>query len=485
MTTGPLLLGIDLGTQSAKVAVHTADGRVVAEGRRALRPTASPRPGVVEHPDDDLGDALAEACRAALADLDARGGRREDLVAAGLCGIRSTRALLRADGALAAPLISWMDERCSRPHDPAQAPPGTAVVTASSGYLTHLLTGRFADSAAAYPGQWPLDLERRAWHADDAVVAAAGLRRDQLVELVDAGTVLGRVTGAAAARCGLPADLPVVATGNDKAVEALGCGLTTPGDALLSLGTYVAAMVVGDAPLDAGDPDVAAGAAWTNLAAVPGRYLHESRGVRRGMWTVSWLRDLVGPALLPGAGPEELEHALGEAAARVPVGAGGLLTVTDWLPRPDEPHRRGAFVGLDGRHGAAHLYRSLLEGTALTMADHLAGLLRATDREVAALVVSGGGARSSVMRRAVAASTGLPVRAVADAGSPAARGAAVCAAVGVGVHGSFDDAVAAMVHPGALERPDPADVAAYADLAHDHADLRTALDAVLRRRRSP
>ncbi len=476
--TGPLLVGVDVGSQSAKVAVHTADGRVVSSGRRALRASLTPRPGVVEHPDDDLVDALAAACRDAVDALGAAGGSTDDLAGLGLCGIRSTRALLRADGSLAAPVISWMDERSSRPHDPATAPAGTATVTASSGHLTRWLTGRDADSVAAYPGSWPVDLVRWDWVTDDATLAAYGLRRDQLVELVAPGAVLGGVTAEAARATGLPAGLPVVATANDKAVEALGCGLTGRDEALVSLGTYVAPMLLGDGPLDPRQQEAAG--AWTNLACVPGRYLLEGGGVRRGMWTVSWLRDLVGPGLLPGAGPEELEDALNRGAAAVPAGADGLLAVLDWLAPPHEPWRRGALVGLDARHGAAHLYRAVLEGLALTVGGHLRTLADGLDRDLRRVLLSGGGARSPLMRQVVADVTGLPVRAAIDAGSPAALGAAVCAAVGTGVHPGFDEAVAAMVTPGETVRPDPTATRAYEDVARAHAHLRAALAPVLR-----
>lgn len=481
MPPGALLVGADLGSQSAKVVVHTAGGRVVASGRRALRTPLTPRPGVVEHPEDDLVDALAAACRGAVAALEAAGGSTGQLVGLGLCGIRFTRALLRADGSLAAPVISWMDERASRPHDPASVPADVAVVTASSGHLTRWLTGLSADSAAAYLGPWPVDLERWDWR--DEELAAYGLRRDQLVDLVPPGAVLGGVTAAAARTTGLPEGLPVVATANDKAVEALGCGLTGPTDAVVSLGTYVAPMLLGDAPLDPATAGTAG--AWTNLAAVPGRYLHEGGGVRRGMWTVTWLRDLVGPGLpgvSAGAPVEDLEHALNAAAAHVPVGSDGLLAVLDWLAPADEPWRRGAFVGLDVRHGAAHLYRAVLEGLALAVDGHLRALTDGLGRDVRQVLLSGGGARSPLMRQVVADVTGLPVRAAVDDGSPAALGAAICAAVGTGVHPGFDDAVAAMVRPGATVLPDAAASRAYADLARVHADLRAALAPVLRAR---
>ena len=57
--TGPYLVGIDCGTQSAKVVVYDAAGNAVARGRQALRPMSRPSHGVAVHPDDDLWDAIA------------------------------------------------------------------------------------------------------------------------------------------------------------------------------------------------------------------------------------------------------------------------------------------------------------------------------------------------------------------------------------------------------------------------------------------
>ena len=57
--------------------------------------------------------------------------------------------------------------------------------------------------------------------------------------------MLGEVTPAAAAATGLPAGLPVCATANDKAVEALGSGLNEAGDRAALAGHLHRAMTVG------------------------------------------------------------------------------------------------------------------------------------------------------------------------------------------------------------------------------------------------
>ena len=212
-------------------------------------------------------------------------GDPADIAAVGLCTIRFCRALLAADGSLAEPVLSWMDERVSRPYEPGN--PLTRYVTTSSGYITHRLTGQFVDAAANYQGVWPIDQDTATWSTDPAAYASTGMGRDMLFDLVPPGGLLGEVTSAAAEATGIPAGLPVYATANDKAVEALGSGLEEDGTVLLSLGTYIAAMTIGSSSRSADD------SYWANFAAQPGKYLYESTGIRRGMWTVSWYRTVL------------------------------------------------------------------------------------------------------------------------------------------------------------------------------------------------
>src|SRR5215469_15901477 len=307
------LLAIDNGSQSTKVTIFDLRGRVIASARRRLRPYDISVPGHAIHPDDDIWDSIREACREAMAQFS---GNPADIVAVGLCTIRFCRALLAADGSLAEPVLSWMDERVSRPYEPSN--PLVRYVTTSSGYVTHRLTGQFVDAAANYQGVWPIDQDAAIWSSDPAAYAATGLARDMLFDLVPPGGRLGEVLPGAAEATGIPAGLPVYATANDKAVEALGSGLEEDRTVLLSLGTYIAAMTIGSSSRSADD------SYWANFAARPGRYLYESTGIRRGMWMVSWYR-----TVLEGS-PGEQAH-LDAEASRLAPGSNGLLTVPDWL----------------------------------------------------------------------------------------------------------------------------------------------------------
>ncbi len=281
---GPYLIGVDGGTQSSKVVVYDAEGAVVAEGRQALRPMSRPRHGVATHPDDDLWTSIAAASRRAL---EAFPGDPGEIVGLGLCTIRCCKAFLRADGSLVEPVISWMDDRAYRAYVPDD--PAVAYATTSSGYLTHRLTGERRDTAANnILLQWPIDTDTWQWSDDQVLYEALGVERTMLFELQMPGAVAGHVTPEAAVATGIPAGLPVVATANDKAVEALGAGSLGEATALISLGTYIAAMVHGT------ENHPAPTHFWTNFGCIPHRYLYESHGVRRGMWTLTWFLDLLG-----------------------------------------------------------------------------------------------------------------------------------------------------------------------------------------------
>jgi sugar (pentulose or hexulose) kinase len=466
----PYLLAIDNGSQSTKVTIFDTRGRALAQARRRLKPYDTSVPGHAVHPGDDIWDSIRAACREVMAQFSAHPG---DIAAVGLCTIRFCRALLAADGSLTEPVLSWMDERVHRPYEPTN--PLTRYVTTSSGYITHRLTGQFVDAAANYQGVWPIDQDTATWSGDPAAYAGTGMPRDVLFDLVPPGGLLGEVTRAAAEATGIPAGLPVYATANDKAVEALGCGLEEDGTVLLSLGTYIAAMTIGSSSRSADD------SYWANFAAQPGKYLYESTGIRRGMWMVSWYRTVLEGSHReePPVGPSRLEDALNAEASALAPGSNGLLTVPDWLAPGHAVWRRGALLGFDGSQGRAHIYRSILEGIALTMANNTAAMERALGRRMSPVLVSGGGSSSDLMMQIVADAFDRPARrtTVNDA---AGVGAAICAAVGHGIFPDWAAATAAMVTAGDEFAPDARAASAYQLINQVYAGLTSFTDPLFR-----
>jgi sugar (pentulose or hexulose) kinase len=487
VTDKPLVVGVDCGTQSAKVVVFDALGNVVAKGSQLLLAMDRPQHGVVVHPDDDLWDAIASASREAMANLVAAHGDAAlaNIVGVGICPIRCNKAFLRADGSLAEPVISWMDDRAYQPYVPID--PTVTYATTSSGYIAHRFTGEFKDTAAnCIDMQWPIDSDTWQWSTNDAVHERFAVPRSMLLTLQMPGDIIGPLTSEASAATGIPAGVPVVATANDKAVEMLGAGPLGPKTALVSLGTYIAAMVPGTvnhkAPANF----------WTNFASIPHRYLYESNGVRRGMWTLTWFLDLLGPEFAERADSLGLsrEEYLERETSQVPAGADGLMTVLDWLAPTDKPFRKGMMLGFDARHTRGHIYRSILEAIALTMKTHVDAMCTELSLALDEIVISGGGSLSPLFMQIFAdvfgipASRNIPIDPASGEvrGGGASLGAAICAASAAGLYPDIETAATHMTSGRESFAPDLANTALYQRFnASIYQDVRTHTDALLER----
>ena len=190
------------------------------------------------------------------------------------------------------------------------------------------------------------------------------------------------------------------------------------------------------------------------------------------MWMVSWYR-----TVLDGSPGDEAD--LDAEASRLAPGSNGLLTVPDWLAPGHATWRRGALLGFDGSQGRAHIYRSILEGIALTMANNTAAMEQALGRRLSPLLVSGGGSGSDLMMQILADVFDRPTRrtTVHDA---AGLGAAICAAVGHGLYPGWDEATAAMVTAGDEFAPDPSAARAYEKINKVYATVTTFTDPLVR-----
>ncbi|MED4225165.1 FGGY-family carbohydrate kinase [Neobacillus cucumis] len=429
------VMGIDNGSQSTKVAIYDLEGNEVAFGFYSLKETLSPQPGVVIHPDDDLWDSVYGAIKNCLANFT---GNPKEIAGVGLCTIRCCRVLLKEDGHLAYPVISWMDSRLNKPY--VHTDDQVKYVTTTSGYLGFRLTGEFKDTASNYEVHWPLDLETLDWSQDDEVFKANGLKREMVFDLVKPGEKLGSLKQELALAYGLNQDIPVVATANDKAVEALGSGIKDEGTIMISLGTFISSMLLRNKYKEN------AINFFPTLACIPFKYVYESNGIRRGMWTVSWFKKLIGAELVTEAGKQGVseEEYLNSKAQDVPVGSDGLITILDWLSTPSIPYRKGVMIGFDQRHTKYHIYRSILEAIAFNIKNNIDDMLDEIDVRLNDVVVIGGGSKSDVIMQIIADLFGLPVHR-REGSSSACLGAAICVCQHLSIYKDFYEATSKMV----------------------------------------
>lgn len=450
------LLGVDIGTYSSKGVLLSSEGELVAEAT-VEHDLLIPQIGYAEHDAEQTwwGDFI-HICRTILSSTPdgspAPGGiAATDIAAVGVSGIapcvlpvdRDGRPLRNAilygvdtrataeidtlnndlgidwirghagtdlDSQSAGPKILWL-----RNHEPDVWKKTHTFMTAST-YLAYRLTG--ACSVDHYTAAFysPLyDLATLGWNER----AIGAVCPDKLLPKPAWATdVIGTVQAEASEATGLAAGTPVVTGTADAAAEAVGAGVTRPGDTMLMIGSSVF-IISWTSALRSG------GLFWSAPALEPGPY-----AVAAGMATAGsltrWFRDEL------GAGTADYQRLM-EDAARIAPGAEGLLALPyfsgERTPISD-PHARGVIVGLTLSHTRAHIYRALLESVAYGVRHNLETLAE-SNVPTAALTAIGGGTKNPVWMQIFSDVLGREITVRHTAG--ASFGDAILAAVGAGI----------------------------------------------------
>jgi len=185
---------------------------------------------------------------------------------------------------------------------------------------------------------------------------------------------------------------------------------------------------------------------------------------------VNWFKNEFGhpeqqEATKQGVEPEELFDKLVE---HVPPGAMGLMLQPYWSPglKMPGPEAKGAVIGFGDIHTRAHLYRSILEGLAYALREGKERIEQRSGTQITSLRVSGGGSQSRIALQLTADIFGLPT-AKPHLYETSGLGAAIDAAVGLGLHPDFKTAVKDMTHVGEVFEPNQENHALYDALYYD------------------
>ncbi|HSV19341.1 MAG TPA: xylulokinase [Casimicrobiaceae bacterium] len=409
-----MFLGIDLGTSSVKALMVDEQGAVTHEAAAPLE-VARPHPQWCEQQPHDWWTATVVAVRALPA------AARSAVRGIGLAGQMHGAVLLDAHDAILRPAILWNDGRsaaaCSifeqraprsraisgnlampgftapkliwvADHEPATFA-RIARVLLPKDWLRLVLTGEHASEPSDAAGTLWLDLESRRWSTE--LVAASGLTLDAMPHLVASNAISGRLARDAAEALGLAAGTPVAGGGSDNACGAAGVGIADEGDALLSLGTSGVIFVADDVPR----PD-------------PANAIHAFCHCLDARWhrmavMLACTSTLALAARITGLGDET---ALVAEAERASPRRSQRLVMLPYLDGERTPHNDatacGVLFGLDSASTRADVARAALEGVAFALADGL-GALEVSGPRIGALAVIGGGARSPVWGRIIAA----------------------------------------------------------------------------------
>jgi len=145
----------------------------------------------------------------------------------------------------------------------------------------------------------------------------------------------------------------------------------------------------------------------------------------------------------------------------------GLMLQPYWTPgiKVPGPEAKGAIIGFGDVHTRAHVYRAILEGLAYALREGKERIEKRSGVAITELRVSGGGSQSDAAMQLTADIFGLP-SARPHLYETSGLGAAIDAAVGLGLYPDFRAAIKAMTRVGKVFYPIAANQKMYEQLYH-------------------
>jgi xylulokinase len=499
--TEPVILAVDLGTSSLKVALITIYGRVLGWDSQPLALHLTPDGGAEQSPEEWWQAFLTTAQRLLARDL-----VPSRSVKAICCSTQGEGTIpVDEDGKALMNCILWMDMRGApylrqwargainlfgvdlfklvrwirltggMPSLTGKDPAGHMLLIRERfpdvyarthkflnvlDYMNQRLTGRFVATFDSILTSWVTD-NRDPDHIcyNARLVRNSGIEATKFPEIVPCTTTLGGLKAEAAAALGLSPGVQVVAGSIDNTAAGIGAGAVADFAPHLYLGTssWIAAHV----PFKKTDP-------VSSLAsvpcAVPHRYLLTALQATAG-GNLTFLRDNIlyhQDELLQEAAVPDIFKVLDQMAERIPAGSNGVL-YTPWIwgerAPVDERTLRAGVYNLSLHNTRADVIRAIFEGVAFNTRWLFGPVEKFIGRKVESINLAGGGGNSDVWCQILADVLNVAVRQVRDPIQTNARGAAFIAAAGLGEIG-FDD-VPALVEFKHTYMPNPRNRALY------------------------
>ena len=484
------LLGIDIGTSGTKTILCDSEGAVVSS-KTVEYPLETPHPGWTQQNPADWWNATVETIKAVVekSKVDVK-----EIAAIGLSGQMHGMVALDEQNNVIRPAILWNDQRtekqCAKivelaggeeallaltnnkmltgytggkilwmkenePENYAK----TKIILNPKDYIRFLLTGVLATEVSDASGTGLFNVKERRFSTE--LLEKLGISRSLFPETVyESSDVAGTVTKKVAEMTGLYEGLPVMAGGGDAVIQTTGSGLVRQGVLGVVIGTSgVVAMGLDGYKVNRG------GALQVFCNNAPD--LWHSMGVTLSAGgSFRWYKDTL-------CGDEDAEAKrtgknvyaiLDDEAEKAKPGCGGLLFLP-YLSGERCPHAdvsaRGVFFGLGLEHTKGDMTRSVMEGVTYSLRD-VYERIKEMDETIVTdkIIVSGGGATSTLWRQIVADVFDLPVVTVSGASEGGAYGAVLVAGVGAGVWKDLNDA-AKVLKEETRTLPDPETTAVY------------------------
>jgi xylulokinase len=490
------VIGCDMGSQSLKGLLLSAEGRVAASASSSYQ-LSFPHPGWAEQNPRDWMKALEIVVTSLLA---SSGVRASEVKALGIASQVDGLVAVDRNGEALRPAIIWMDRRAEaqcealakriprerifritglnldsshvankilwlRDEEPASFRAMSGALLPGV-YLVQKLTGERVIDHSNASSTMLYDVTDRIWSKE--MLAAADLDDQLLGRISPALAIAGSLRPEAARRLGLAPGTKVVTGCGDEHAACLSAGLVAPGPICDVAGTAepvctaTAGLVLDET-----------GLVETHAHADPRWYLLENPGFVSG-GSIRWFADVFGV--------RDYEEMFNEAGL-VPSGSEGLVflpCMSGAMTPVWNGKARGVFYGLTMKHGRGHLARAVIEGCTYALRD-ISDRFRALGLGSDEIRVTGGGARSALWCQIKADVTGRVIRTVREPESTAA-GAAMLAGVAEGVYYSLDEAASQLVTFAGCYEPRPEAQAIYEESYAAYREVYAALDPIFTHR---
>jgi xylulokinase len=376
-------VGLDSGTQGTKAIVIDFSGRVLGKGYARHAFVGGIKPGESEQDPGTWIFALETALAAALAEAQID---RKNVVCLGVSGQQHGFVPLGKEGRPLRPAKLWndtstvvetnflIDELGGKKDYIAKLGINLAVgYTASKilwlkrhepdrfsrlctillphNYINYYLTGKIHMEYGDASGTGLMDIRNLCWH-DEALSAIDIELQGKFPSLSPPSEPVGTMKKEIAQRFGLD-DVLVSSGSGDNMMGAIGSGNVIPGICTISLGTSGTVYSYFEAPFVDPEGEIAA-------------FCDSTGGWLPLLCTMNVTNTTEHFKSLFSLSNQELEN----LSSRIPAGADGLLFLPflDGERIPALPQARGVFYGLNrDNFTAAHLGRSILEGTILNL----------------------------------------------------------------------------------------------------------------------
>lgn len=437
----PLALGIDLGTGSTKAIVLGAGGTEAGVASAPVR-ISNPHPGWAETSPEEWWASVKAAVAEAVA------GQGDRVGAIGLSGQMHGVVLARPDGAAVRPALLWLDRRAEaslaayrdlpselsrclgNPFVPGMAGPilhwlaqnepaslnGAAFALQAKDWLRLRLVGQAGSEPSDASGTLLFDIFRGTWAGP--LAEALGVPARLLAPLGPSGTLAGELCGPAAADLGLPVGTPVAYGAADTAAALIGGGLVDIGPVQLTVGSGAQLVSLRDQPR----PD--AGLRYHVFAsALPGRW-YALAAVQAAGVALTWALDVLDLTW------DEAYGLFGQAGAGTDDGPLFVPHLAGARSPSMNYAARGAFCGLELRHGRPEMVRSVFEGVAFSILEAAQALPEFG--AAPSIYLAGGGSTRAQWRQMLSSVLGKRLL-VLESANASAKGAALLGGHAAGI----------------------------------------------------